>query len=188
MSSSIEKYIGVAAGVLISVSQLSYIVHTLQKKITPSVLSWFGWGCLMGTSLVSQVIGKGWQWSLASILCSSVGCMVIVVFALLKKNYAFHRQDLWFAGIGFLCVLIYLGSDSAWITTVFAILADAALAIPTFRKAWHDPASERSYAWILAGLSATFSLLICWHHDIIYALFPAYLFVFNGTMIWLTRS
>jgi hypothetical protein len=183
---TIEKSLGVLAGVVIGSAQLIYIFNTLKKKVTPSVLSWFGWACLMGTSLVAQIIGKGWQWSMASILCSVMGCLAISVVALLSRNYAFRKSDLGFLFAGLACVGIYLCLDNPWITTVFAIIADALLGIPTIRKAYADPASERSVAWILGVISSTLALVICIGHDWIYVLFPAYLFLFNGTMAGLT--
>ena len=183
---AIERYLGLLAGMVIGSAQLIYLLNTLKKKVRPSVLSWFGWACLMGTSLVAQVIGKGWQWSLMSIGCSTVGCLVIAAVALLSRNYAFKRSDLGFLIAGLACVGIYLRFDNPWITTIFAIIADALLGIPTIHKAYIDPASEKSAAWILGVVSSTLALVICIGHDWIYVLFPAYLFLFNGTMAFLT--
>jgi hypothetical protein len=185
---TVEKYLGLLAGLVIGSAQLVYILHTLKKKVTPSVLSWFGWACLMGTSVVSQVVTKGWQWSMTSILCSTMGCLTIAGVALLSGNFSFRKKDLVFLFVGLACVGIYLLSADPWVTTIFAILADALLGIPTLRKAFKDPASEQSIAWVLGVISSTLALMICFHHDWIYVLFPAYLFLFNGAMAGLTRS
>ena len=182
-----EKYIGLLAGVVIGCAQLIYLFNTLTKKITPSVLSWFGWACLMGTSVLSQVVSKGWQWSLTSILCSTIGCLAIAVVAFASGNYSFVKSDLKYLVIGLVCVGIYLLSNDPWITTHFAVVADAALGIPTIRKAFREPATEKSPAWVLGVISSTLALVICIHHDPIYVLFPTYLFLFNGAMVWLTR-
>jgi hypothetical protein len=79
----IEKILGVLAAVVISCAQLIYLVHTIRRKVRPSVLSWVGWSFLMGTSVVSQVVAKGWQWSMTSVLSSAVGCLTIGLVALL---------------------------------------------------------------------------------------------------------
>ena len=183
---NIEKIIGLLAGFVIAGAQGIYLFNTLTKKVRPSVLSWAGWACLMGTSLVAQIIGKGWQWSLMGILCSTAGCVAIAATALLSNNYSWNRRDLKYLFIGLACVAIYLLSSNAWITTIFAVIADAVLGIPTLQKAYRDPASERSPAWILGVLSSTLALIICIHHDIIYTLFPGYLFLFNGALAYLT--
>jgi GNAT superfamily N-acetyltransferase len=182
-----EKYLGVLAGIVIGAAQLIYLLNGLKKKVTPSVLSWFGWACLMGTSLIAQVIGKGWQWSMTGILCSTVGCIVIAAVAFFSRNYSFRKVDLSFLVVGLICVAIYLWSSDPWITTVFAIIADAALGIPTIRNAVRAPGTERSAAWVLGVVSSTLALIICIHHDWIYVLFPGYLFLFNGAMAVLTR-
>jgi hypothetical protein len=184
---NVEKYIGLLAGLVIGSAQIIYLFNTLRKKITPSVLSWFGWACLMGTSVLSQVIAKGWQWSLTSILCSTVGCFAISAVAFLSKNYSYKKSDLKFLVVGLVCVGIYILSNNPWVTTIFAIVADAALGVPTIRKAWKEPGTEKSPAWVLAMLSSILALVICLHHDWLYVLFPGYLLLFNGIMIWLTR-
>jgi hypothetical protein len=181
-----EKLIGVLSGVAIGSAQLIYLINGLQKKVTPSVLSWFGWACLMGTSVVSQVIAKGWQWSMTSILCSTAGCVTIAVVAFCSGNYSFRRGDWLFLFAGLLCVGVYLGSADPWVTTIFAIVADALMGIPTFVKAYREPATERSVAWGLGVVSSTLALGICIGHDVIYVLFPAYLWVFNAGMVGLT--
>ena len=183
----LEKIVGVAAALVISGAQVIYIVNTIRRRIRPSVLSWVGWSFLMGTSVVSQVVGKGWQWSLASVLSSAVGCLTIGLVALFSGNYSLARGDWKFLGLGALCVCIYVLSGNAWITTIFAISADALLGIPTILKAVREPELERSPAWVLGVASSTLALLICFGHSWIYVLFPAYLFGFNGLMAWLTQ-
>ncbi len=96
-------------------------------------------------------------------------------------------HDLGFLVAGLACVGIYVVSgQSLTLTTVFAIIADGLLGIPTIVKAYREPALERSAAWLLGVLSSTLALVICIHHDLIYMLFPAYLWLFNGMMAVLT--
>jgi hypothetical protein len=182
----VEKIMGLLAAIVISTAQVIYIFNCLRRKITPSVLSWFGWACLMGTSLVSQIVHKGWQWSMTGIASSAVGCMTIAVVAWFSGNFAFRRSDLGFLAAGLGCVGVYVVSGNPWVTTVFAIIADGLLGIPTIVKAYRRPALERSAAWLLGVISSTLALIICFHHDVIYMLFPAYLWLFNGMMAVLT--
>lgn len=182
-----EKIVGVLAAVIISSAQVIYLINTIRRRVRPSVLSWVGWSFLMGTSVVSQVLTKGWQWSMASVLSSAVGCLAIGLVALFSGNYSLARGDWKFLGLGTLCICIYVLSGNAWMTTIFAISADALLGVPTILKAFREPELERSPAWVLGGASATLALVICFGHSWIYVLFPAYLFCFNGLMAWLTQ-
>jgi hypothetical protein len=182
-----EKYIGLLAGIVIGCAQAIYLINTVTRKIRPSVLSWLGWALLMGTTLVSQIVAKGWQWSLTGIVCSTIGCSAIAAVAFFIRNFSFRRTDFVFLIVGLVCVSIYLLSNDPWVTTVFAVVADAALAIPTVQKAIREPATERSPAWLLGVISSALALVICFHHDLIYVLFPGYLFLLNGGMVVLTR-
>ena len=184
---AIERILGLLAGVIIGSAQVIYLINTVSRKVRPSVLSWIGWAFLMGTSLVAQIVGKGWQWSMTGVLCSTVGCFTIGVVALLIRNYSLPRKDLQYVVWSVVCVLVYLLSANPWMTTVFAICADAILGVPTVLKAWRDPGSERSLAWVLGVASSTLALVICVGHDWIYVLFPAYLLLFNGVMAYLTQ-
>jgi len=184
---SLEKTIGLLSALVISSAQVIYLINTIRWKIRPSVLSWVGWAFLMGTSVVSQVIAKGWQWSMTSVLSSAVGCLTIGLVALFSGNYSLQRGDWKFLGLGALCVCIYVLSGNPWMTTGFAIAADALLGLPTILKAVREPALEKSPAWVLGVVSSTLALAICVGHSWIYVLFPAYLFLFNGMMSWLTQ-
>ncbi|MBS1663850.1 MAG: hypothetical protein JST68_22585 [Bacteroidetes bacterium] len=186
VTGSLERVIGIIAGIMIGSAQIFYLGNTLRRKITPSILSWLGWAFLMGTSVVSQVVSKGWQWSLTSILCSTAGCVIIVLGAVFVRNFSLLARDWIFLILGLGCLGLYYLSKDAWVTTIFAILADGVLGIPTIVKAWKEPASERSVAWILGAGSSVLALSICFGHDMLYALFPIYLVLFNGGMAWLT--
>jgi hypothetical protein len=182
----IERILGVTGALVISSGQVIYVINCLRRKITPSVLSWFGWACLMGTSLVAQIVHQGWQWSMTGIASSTFGCLTIAGVAWLCGNYSFLRRDLWFLLAGFGCIAVYVVSDNPWVTTVFAIIADALLGVPTIVKAWRDPALERSPAWMLGSVAAMLAVVICRGHYLIYFLFPVYLFLFNSMMAVLT--
>jgi uncharacterized membrane protein YagU involved in acid resistance len=130
----------------------------------------------------------GWQWNFIGILLSTVSCLVVSGVALGLKNYSLRREDWKYVVLAFICMGIYLASRDPWATTVYAILADCILGIPTLRKAYVYPHSEKSPAWLLGLISWTFSLVLCIHQNLLSALFPVYLFLFNVAMVYLTRK
>ncbi len=186
-SPSIERIIGLFAGLLIFTAQLILLKDVITKKISPSLLSWIGWALLMGTSLVAQIVNKGWQWSLTGLLLSTIGCVTIFTLALVLNNYLIKKADWYFLLLGLVCLAIYLSSKNPWLTTGFAILADAIVGIPTIYNGFKYPASQKTSAWLLALTSWTFASFICIGHSLLYALFPIYLFLFNGLMYVLTH-
>ncbi len=181
-----EQIIGVIAGGLIVIAQITYLTNTIRKKVSPSILSWLGWAMLMGGSFFSQVLSKGWEWSQTGLILSTIGCLIISTFAIALKTFSLKPGDWIFLFLGIACIYIYLISKDPWYTTIYAITADLILAIPTFLKTYKNPKSEKSRAWTLGLSSWTITLFICLNHDPLYALFPVYLFLFNLTMVVLT--
>ena len=182
-----ERLLGIAAGTIIIIAQLSYLISTLKREVRPNILSWYGWAALMGTSFISQLI-NGWQWSLTGLMLSTAGSIVIATTALFYRNFFFERKDWNFVFASLVCIALYFMSKNALYTTVFAVLADLLLGIPTIKNAYKNPKAEKSLAWIFGLASWTIALPVCINHDLLYALFPIYLFLFNATMVFLTMN
>ena len=176
------------AGIFIFAAQITLVVDVFKRKISPSLLSWLGWALLIGTGFVAQVVEQGWEWSLLGLLLSTLGCFVIFFTAWILKNYLMVKSDWRFLILGLLCLVIYFISKDAWITTIFAIVADFIVGIPTLIHAHKNPVSQKSNAWMLGFVSWIFSLILCIGHSWLYALFPIYLFLYNGAMVYLTKG
>lgn len=187
LTETTEKVISLLAGAFIVAAQITLVADVLRKKLKPSLLSWVGWALLMGTGLIAQVVEMGWEWSQTGLFFSAFGCLCIVFSALIRKHYLLVRSDFSYLFLGLICLGIYFISKDAWITTVFAILADFIVGIPTLKHAYNNPVSQKSNAWLLGFIAFTFSLIICIGHSLLYALFPIYLFLYNGAMLVLTH-
>ncbi|MBC8047169.1 MAG: hypothetical protein H7Y00_10265 [Fimbriimonadaceae bacterium] len=182
-----ERSLGFVAGAFIIIAQIILLRDVYKRKISPGLLSWLGWASLMGISLIAQIFGKGWQWSLTGLLLSTLGCFAIFFTAWALKNYLVKKTDWIYLILGLICLLIYLASKDPWFTTGFAILADFIVGIPTLQHAYKNPASQKTSAWMFGFISWMFSLILCIGHSWLYAFFPIYLFLYNGVMIYLTR-
>jgi len=181
-----KHVVGFVAGALIAIAQLRYIYQIIKRTISPSILSWFGWAILMGTSLVSQLVFKGWSPNLIGLSFSATGCLTIFITALILKNYKYEKADLQFLYYGIVCNVIYAIAKNVWLTTAFAIFADFILAIPLIKSAYQNPQKEKSPAWPLAFTSWIFSMtLLCFDFSWIYAIWPIYLILFNAMMTYL---
>lgn len=182
-----EQIISFFAGSLIVFAQLTLIRDVFRKKISPSLLSWFGWALLMGTGLLSQIIEKGWEWNLIGLSISTLGCLFIFLSAWILNNYLIKKSDWSFLVLGLVCLFIYITSKDPWLTTGFAILADFIVGIPTLVHAYKNPVTQRTFAWTIGFFSWILTIFICIGHEWIYALFPIYLLLYNGAMMLLTR-
>ena len=100
--------ISLVAGLFIISAQFILWRDVYKRRISPGILSWFGWFLLMGVSLIAQILVDGWKWSLTGLTMSAVGCFVIFTTALLMKNYLLKNTDWVFLFLGLLCLIIYL--------------------------------------------------------------------------------
>lgn len=179
---SSESIIAGVAALTMLFSQLLYIKDVFNKKITPSILSWFGWAFLMGVSMLSQIIEGGMQYNQLGILSSVVGCSIIGTVGLFRKNYSINKIDWYILSAGFFCLILYLFSKNSFSTTVYAIIADFIIAIPTLNKVIRNPQSEKSNGWYLSLITWSLTLLISFKGGFLYAMFPVYLFSFSVSM------
>lgn len=184
----VQHILSLIAGAFILSAQIILIRDVVKKKIQPGLLSWAGWFLLMGTGLLSQILEGGWEWSLVGLLLSVIGCFAIFSISLFLKNYLLKKSDWYFLVLGLVCLLIYIASKDAWLTTGFAILADFIVGIPTLIHAYQNPKSQKTFAWTLGFVSWSITLLLCVGHSWLYAFFPVYLFLYNGVMILLTAK
>ncbi len=186
---TIEQVFGVIAGIVLIIAGTTYLVSALKKSnpIKPRPISWFGWSIMMGISLLSQVINKGFELSQMGLLVSTICCVLIGILTILSKNYTIKPWDWLCLILGAICVAIYLSTKDALLTTSIAILADFLIAIPTVHNAYVKPLSEKTSAWMYGIISWSCTLIICIGHPIVYGLFAIYLFLFNTSMFVLTH-
>lgn len=188
---SLQQLLSVIAGLLLVAASVSYIISILtkdtEKRITPRPLSWFGWALMMGISVISQVISDGLEWNQIGLFASTFFCILIPVVTLVVRRYSIKPMDWVCLVLGLICIGVYLSTRNALLTTCLAIIADFIVAIPTLHNAYVDPKSEKTSAWLYGVLSWSLTLIVCIGNVWVYALFPLYLFVLNGTMIILTH-
>jgi len=183
-----EFIVNVIAGMFLAVAQFIYIYKIAKKQITPSLFTWLGWSILVGVSLFSQIYEYGWNWALMGHLFSAFGCFIIFISTLITKNFIVVKKDWTYLYIGSVCIIIYTLFKDPWSTTIFAILADGILGIPTILKAIKNPNTERSLGWNIALGCWSLTIITCIDEDFIYVLFPAYCLAFNLTMSYLTTK
>jgi hypothetical protein len=183
-----EFVVNLIAGLFLVSAQSIYIFQVVKKQITPSLFTWLGWSVLVGVALISQIIEYHWSWTLTGHLFSAIGCLLIFLFAFLSRNFVVRKKDGLYLYIGLGCVILYILFSDPWITTLFAILADGILGIPTIIKAFKEPKTEKTIGWNIALGCWTLTLITCFDKNILFALFPAYCFIFNAIMSFLTGN
>lgn len=180
--------INLFAGLFLAVAQSIYIVQLVRKQITPSLYTWLGWSILVVVGLVSQLVEYGWNWTLVGHLFSAIGCTAIFIFSIVSGSYVVRSKDWLYLLLGIICILIYLLFSDPWSTTIFAVLADGILGMPTILKAIKSPKTEKSMGWNIALGCWSLTLVTCWNNNALFIIFPAYCFLFNAVMSYLTTK
>lgn len=181
-------FLNVLASIFLASSQIIYIVQLIRKKITPSVITWLGWTLLVGISFVSQLNQYGWNWVLLGHLFSGMGCTLIFLFSFFSGHYIIQKRDWYYLCLGIGCIVLYLATKNPWLTTIFSILADAILGIPTILKALKNPLTEKNLGWNLAIGCWSLTIITGLNKDSIFLIFPIYCLLFNILMSYLTNN
>ena len=184
LSQTVQFCLSIASGILGLMSGGSYIRSTIKKETDPRPISWLGWSILMGVSVISQIIEKGIQWNQTGIILSTLTCLIVTKLA--WKNGKILPGDRRCLLFGMICLAVYLTTKNALITTILAIIADFVVAIPTLHNAYKHR-NEKSIAWYFSGTAWFVTTINCTGYNIVYYLFPVYLFLFAITMLIITH-
>lgn len=85
--------------------------------------------------------------------------MLVASFARRHGAVAVTGFDVACGAVSVLALIVWLGLDDPATAVIVAVVADAAGAVPTVRKAWRDSGSENVAFYVLVGLGAAITLL-----------------------------
>ena len=173
------------AGSLINfVACLSYVRAILKGEAAPNRVTWFLWALV-------PLIAAAAQWrsgvGISTLVVLSVGagpaCVVLASFV--------GGKGLWRLGpFDYVCGACSLAALALWALTgdpvtaiVLSILADAAAALPTVRKAWLEPATENRPAYLIALVGMIVGILSVREPTFSAYAFNAYLLAASGTLV-----
>lgn len=150
-------FVSAALGLIGSVR---YAVATLGGSARPNLVTWSLWAAAPLIGFLAQ-LDAGVGLPAVQTLAAGVGPLVVVASGLVSRH---HRArigpfDVGCAAVAALALAVWLGLGQAPLAVFVAVAADAIAALPTLRKAWHDPDSENLLFYVLVGVGATITLL-----------------------------
>lgn len=142
------------------VGSLRYAVATLRGRARPNRVTFALWAAAPLIAFAAQ-LDDGVGAPAVLTLASGTGPLVVLASSFLSRHGAVvvTAFDLACGAISVAALAIWLGRDDPTTAVVVAVVADAAGAVPTVRKAWRDPASENAGFYVLVGLGAAITLL-----------------------------
>ncbi len=162
------------------ISCIPYTVGILKGSVMPRPLSWLGWSMLLGIGIMSQVIENGFNSTMLITISAGLFCFFVFLLSLFKKALMNKENDYLCFILGIICMLVYLLSRDALVTTVFAVCADLFVGIPTIMNVYKNPRSEHLLAWGLGTLSIFLSfIIVLGESGYLLKLYPSYMLFFN---------
>lgn len=150
-------FLGAALGLA---GNVRYAAATLSGTARPNLVTWVLWAVAPLIGFAAQLsAGVGLPATLT--LAAGVGPLLVVVAALVTRHgrVRIGPFDVVCAALSAVALIVWLGLGAAPTVVFVAVAADAAAALPTVRKAWHDPGSESLTFYVLVGVGATITLL-----------------------------
>lgn len=137
-----KEVISGIAVVLTFIAYIPYYRDILKGKTHPHVYSWSLWGLLTVLLVALQIKGGAgpatWVTAAAGLLC------IGVVFLSLKGDKKdITKSDTIVAILSLIAIGFWLVADQPVVSIILVIIADGLAFIPTIRKSWHKPHSEK---------------------------------------------
>jgi len=161
----------------------AYAVQTARGLVRPNRVSWFLWGAI---PLIAYFTQRDQGVGLVAISTLAVGIGPLLIFAASFVNrfgyWRLTRFDLSCGALAVLALTLWLALDNPVLALWVSIVADLISGIPTIRKAWRDPGSERSFPYVLATCNGAITVLSVQTWEIMHYLFPLYLMCLGLTL------
>jgi Na+/H+ antiporter NhaC len=177
----IYSSIGMLAGVIEFIGFLPYILDTLNRRITPNKATWIIWAVL-GIIIAASYYASGARDTAWMPIASAIGILIVALLSLKYGEEGWTLLDkTCLIGAGTGLALWWYTSDPELAYGITTIV-DAIGALPTIKKAYDRPESERNIAWLLFFVACTLNLLAIRQWTPIVAFYPVYVFFLNSTM------
>ncbi|MGA7719479.1 MAG: hypothetical protein WCB33_26580 [Bradyrhizobium sp.] len=182
--STMHTLLAIAGAVINFVACLSYVRAILKREATPNRVTWLLWALV-------PLIAAAAQWragvGISTLVVLSVGagpaCVVLASFVRGTGSWRLGPFD-------YLCGACSLAALALWAITgdpvtaiVLSILADAAAALPTLRKAWLAPATEDRRAYLISLVGMALGIFSVQEATFTAYAFNAYLVAVSGLLV-----
>jgi len=165
----------------------AYIAGTLRGTTKPNRVTWGLWALapLLGT--VIALSSHADPWATVRVFFAGFVPLLVFLFSFINKNSYWKLTIFdYFCGIWALVAIVFwLVAGSPEIAILFAVLADIFAALPTLRKAWLQPETEKGIIYLASLVSVLLAMPAIPVWNITNAAFSVYLAVVDAVLIFL---
>lgn len=178
-----QNTIGILAGFISVVGFIPYIAAIYQKKTKPNQATWCIW-TIVGFILLASYYSSGATSTIWVPACLAFGHLIIAIMAFIygERDWSdFDKTCLIGTGIS---LILWWWYDSAIIALCLNIAIDFLGALPTIKKAYYKPHTEKALPWVLfliAHILNLSALSFPWSFQIV--AYPLYLFLVVATIV-----
>lgn len=160
---------------------LPYIKEVVLKKIQPHPYTWLIWGITQSVAVAGLWIGGG---GIGALSLTITTLLIIITFFLSIRGSSkiITKQDAVVLAAALLSIIIWVTLDSPLLAVLLVSAIDVVGYIPTFRKSYNNPWSEKLSSWIIFSLAKVFAYLALANYNFLTISYIAALFAANGSL------
>lgn len=147
------------AGMVIGIGGfVPYFIGVFRGLIQPHAYTWLIWSLTQGIAAAGLIIGGGGLMGYG-IAAGSLTCFIMFLLSFKYGTKHVTRGDtvVLIAACG--AIFVWLKLESPVLAVFMVCIIDALGYVPTYRKLWDEPYSEKMLPWIIFTCSYLFSLL-----------------------------
>lgn len=158
----------------------NYLLATWRGRVKPNAVTWFFWGIaplIAFTAQIQEGVGIAAWMSLGL----AVGPLAICCVSIIRRDarWKITRFDFACGLFAIAGLILWQLTDNPLIAIWFAIAADIAGGVPTIRKTYKRPDTEKPLPYFLTIVSMAITLLTIQTWNIASAAFPIYILLIN---------
>ena len=173
-----QETLGYISGILVIISSIPYIRDIFLNKTTPERATWFIWSVLLAIAFFAQ-LSKGGTWSLLLTGADFATVLFIFILSIKRGVGGTTKLDIFsLVGAGVSLIIWYLTSDALY-ALLLIIIIDFLGGLPTLVKAYKDPYSETTIAYMICAFGALVGVFAVGELNFALLIFPAWICIFN---------
>lgn len=165
-----------------------FLKNLIAGKTKPNLVTWFFWSLapIVGTYLQ---VKAGAGLSVLPVFFMGFFPLIIFFVALFNKNsyWVITKFDIFCGVFSFLALILWIITQNTALSILFAILADALAAVPTFFKSWKFPETEFASGYAPGIVNNIIGLLIIKDWNFSVSSFGIYFIVLNSLLILIIK-
>jgi hypothetical protein len=153
----VREGVAVMAAVIAVGGAVPYVLDTLRGRTRPNRATWMVYAIVGSLAVVSSYAAGG-RWSLLLGVAYAIGPCAILLASIRHGEGGWSPLDRGCLGLAACGLVGWAVSGDARTGVVLETLADAAGTVPTWVKAWRDPAHENRPAWTIYAFASALNL------------------------------